>query len=85
MKIKPEITTSGIIDELSMITTTIAPNIDDLEEALFVTTLKPTILEDSLFETTISTTSTEKSVEVTSEISPKINATTTKEMSGKVS
>ena len=67
-----------------MITTTIAPNIDDLEEALFVTTLKPTILEDSLFETTISTTSTEKSVEVTSEISPKINATTIKEMSGKV-
>ena len=68
-----------------MITTTIAPNIDDLEEALFVTTLKPTILEDSLFETTISTTSTEKSIEVTPEISPKINATTTKEMSGKVS
>lgn len=68
-----------------MITTTIAPDIDDLEETLFDTTVKPAIIEDELFETTISTTtSTETPIEVitTTEMATKINATTQAAVSG---
>ena len=71
-----ESTTAEIIKELSMITTTIAPSIEDLEEHLFDTTVKPTILEDSLFEssttsTTSTTISTAKPKEMASEMDPK--------------
>ena len=59
-----------------VITKTLSPDLDDLEDELFKTTVKPEILEETLFETTMLpatiVTSTNKSAVVTTTIIPEI-------------